>query len=429
LTLPLADLVAGLLDLAPELVAAARQALRRTEEQRARLVSQRAANQLRMLRAFQEVGVTDYHLHGTTGYGYGDAAREALEAVYARAFGGERALVSPYLVSGTHAIAAALFGVLRPGDHLLYATGSPYDTLEQVIFGRRGLGSLTELGIECTVVPLGPDGQLALPPIVASLRPSTRLVAFQRSRGYRWEPSRSLAALGEAIRAVKSASPGVVAFVDNCYGEFVEDREPLAIGADLMAGSLLKNPGGGLAPVGGYVAGRADLVAQAAARATAPGLGSEVGPLLDLARLFLQGFFLAPHFVGEALCGAVAAAALCEEVGLPVLPGSGEDRTDLVQAIRLGSREALLAFCQGIQQCSAINSRVRPEPSALPGYRDEVVMAGGGFVAGATLELSVDAPLRPPFVAYLQGGLCWEQTVCGTLAGLRNVLQKGFLAR
>ncbi|MGE5553150.1 MAG: methionine gamma-lyase family protein [Betaproteobacteria bacterium] len=429
MTPPLAELLRDFLDLPDELAEAAQRAVARTEERRARFAAVRAANQLRVLRAFQEVGVADFHLQGTTGYGYGDAAREVIEAVYARVFETERALVVPYLVSGTHAIAAALFGVLRPGDHLLYATGRPYDTLEEAIFGRRGLGSLAEFGVECTVVPLTAEGHLDLPGIVEALRPTTRMVAFQRSRGYRWEPSRSLAALGEAIAAVKAAAPGVVTFVDNCYGEFVEDREPPAVGADLIAGSLIKNPGGGLAPVGGYVAGRAELVSGAAARATAPGIGGEVGPLLDLARPFLQGFFLAPHFVGEALCGAVAAAALAEECGLPVLPGSGEERTDLVQAIQLGSREALLAFCQGIQHNSAVNSRVRPEPAAMPGYEDAVIMAGGGFVAGATLELSVDAPLRPPFVAYLQGGLFWEQVVGGTLEGLRNLLQKGLLAR
>ncbi|MDI6871633.1 MAG: methionine gamma-lyase family protein [Bacillota bacterium] len=429
MTPSLADTLGSFLDLPAELVEATRRALARTEERRAQLAAVRAANQFRVLRAFQEVGVTDFHLHGTTGYGYGDPAREVIEAVYARAFGVERALVAPYLVSGTHAIAAALFGLLRPGDHLLYATGHPYDTLEQLIFGRDGLGSLAELGVECTVVPLTPDGRLDVPAIVETLKPATRVVAFQRSRGYRWEPSRTLASLGETIKAVKTAAPGVVAFVDNCYGEFVEEQEPPAVGADLIAGSLIKNPGGSLAPVGGYIAGRADLVARAAARATAPGIGGEVGPLLDLARPLLQGFFLAPHFVGEALCGAVVTAALGEELGLEVSPGSGEERADLVQAIKLGSREALLAFCRGIQHNCAVNSRLQPEPAAMPGYRDEVIMAGGGFVAGATLELSVDAPLRPPYIAYLQGGLFWEQAVLGTLEGLRNLLQKGLSAR
>lgn len=429
MTKKLADLLADSLDLPPLLRKAAERALDRTEAHRAALAVRRAANQFRVLSAFREAGVTDFHLHGSTGYGYGDAAREVLEEVYALTFGTERALVAPYLVSGTHAIAAALFGVLRPGDHLVYATGSPYDTLQEVIFGRHGLGSLAEFGVECTVVPLAAGGVLDPEAILEALRPTTKLVAFQRSRGYRWEPSRSLAALGGAIASVKAAAPKIMAFVDNCYGEFVEDREPPAVGADLIAGSLIKNPGGSLAPVGGYLAGRADLVERAASRATAPGLGGEVGPFLDLARPFFQGFFLAPHFVGEALTGAVVTAALGEELGLPVLPGSGEERTDLVQAVQFGSREALLAFCEGVQGSCAVNSRVRPEPAAFPGYADEVVMAGGGFVAGATLELSVDAPLRPPFAAFLQGGLSWEQVVHGTLRGLQNVLQKGLLAR
>lgn len=425
----LAEALGESLGLPEELVEATRRALVRTEERRGELAAVRVANQLRVLRVFQEVGVSDFHLHGTTGYGYGDPAREAVEAVYARTFGAERALVSPYLVSGTHAIAAVFFGVLRPGDHLVYATGRPYDTLEEVIFGCRGQGSLAELGIDCTVVPLLEGGQIDLPAVLSALRPNTRLVAFQRSRGYRWEPSRPLVALQKAIAAVKGAAPDTPTFVDNCYGEFVEDREPLAVGADLVAGSLIKNPGGSLAPVGGYVAGRADLVERAAARATAPGIAGEVGPYLDFARSFLQGFFLAPHFVGEALAGAVTIAALAEEVGLAVSPGSADERTDLVQAIRLDSREALLAFCQGVQRRCAVNSGVRPEPAPIPGYADEVVMAGGGFVAGATLELSVDAPLRPPFIAFLQGGLAAEQAVAGTLEGLRNVLQMGLLPR
>lgn len=425
----LAEHLGAMLDLPTGLVEVCRSALRRTEPQRRRIAELRARNQLRVLRAFQAVGVTDFHLNGTTGYGYDDPAREALEVVYAQVFGAEKALVTPYLVSGTHAIATALYGALRPRDHLVWASGRPYDTLEPVIFGREGLGSLAELGVECSVVPLSPQGRLDTDALLAALRPETRLVVFQRSRGYRWEPSLSLSELSEAIARVKAAHSAVSVLVDNCYGEFVEDREPTSAGADLIAGSLIKNPGGGLAPVGGYVAGRADLVSRAAARATAPGIGGRVGPFLDFARPLFQGFFLAPHFVGEALSGAVAAAALAEGVGLEVSPTSDdEDRTDLVQAIRFGSREALLAFCAGVQRACPVNAHLVPEPGPMPGYGDEVVMANGGFVSGATLELSVDAPLRPPFVAYLQGGFSWEQVVCGTLEGLRNVLQKGLLA-
>ncbi|MGE5509157.1 MAG: methionine gamma-lyase family protein [Chitinophagales bacterium] len=417
------------LGLAPDLQAALNRALDRTGPVRAELAAVRAANQLKVLRAFEETGVMDFHLHGTTGYGYADPAREAVEAVYARALGAEAALVAPYLVSGTHAIAAALFGVLRPGDELVYATGDPYDTLKQVIFGREGEGSLAEFGVDCRVVPLGPAGELDLAALASAVGPRTRMVAFQRSRGYRWAPSRTLADLARGIAAVRAVRPEIVVFVDNCYGEFVELDEPLAVGADLIAGSLIKNPGGSLAPVGGYVAGRAELVRRAAARATAPGIAGAVGPMLDLGRSFLQGFFLAPHFVGEALCGAVAAAAFCEEVGLETLPASAEPRSDLVQAVKLGSPDALIGFCEGIQSACAVNAKVRPEPAPLPGYTDAVIMAGGGFVSGATLELSVDAPLRPPFAAYLQGGLSWEQVVFGTGRGLQNLLQKGLLAR
>lgn len=424
----LAEELSRYLNLPAELKECCRKALARTEDRRRAISGVRARNQLKVMEAFRQAGVSELHLHGSTGYGYDDPAREALETVYALALGAEKALVAPYLVSGTHAIAVALFGVLRPGDHLLYATGAPYDTLDRVLFGREGLGSLTELGVECSVVPLLADGNLDTEAIIDGVRPSTRLVAFQRSRGYRWERSHTLDGLEAAIRAVKRESPGVVVFVDNCYGEFVELEEPTSIGADLIAGSLIKNPGGGLAPVGGYVAGRADLVARAAARATAPGIGGKVGPLLDLARPLLQGFFLAPHFVGEALMGAVVAAAVCEEVGLEVSPRSNERRTDLVQAIRFGSREALVAFCRGVQRCCAVNSNLRPEPAPMPGYADEVIMADGGFVAGGTLELSCDAPLRPPFVAFLQGGLACEQTLAATLEGVRNLLQEGLLA-
>jgi cystathionine beta-lyase family protein involved in aluminum resistance len=426
---PLAETLGESLRLSEELVEVTRRALDRTAGRRQQLAETRAANQLRVLQAFREAGVTDFHLHGSTGYGYGDAAREVTEAVYARAFGAERALVAPYLVSGTHAIAAALFGVLRPGDHFIYATGRPYDTLEQVIFGRQGLGSLAELGIDCTVVPLAPGGRVDTGRVTGELRPATRLVAFQRSCGYCWEPGRTLSALGAAIAEIKGRAPESIAFVDNCYGEFVEEAEPTSVGADLLAGSLIKNPGGSLAPVGGYIAGRADLVGRASARATAPGIAGEVGPFLDLARPFLQGFFLAPHFVGEALAGAVVAAAVAEELGFPVSPASDGPRSDLVQSLQLGSREALLGFCRGVQHSCAVNSRLVPEPAPMPGYADEVVMAGGGFVAGATLELSVDAPLRPPFVAFLQGGLWWEQVVAATLEGLQNVLQEGVLGR
>lgn len=417
------------LGLEPQLQTALNNALDRTAQRRSEVAEIRIANQLKVLRAFEDAGVMDFHLHGTTGYGYADPAREAVETVYARAFGAESALVAPYLVSGTHAISAAFFGVLRPGDELVYATGEPYDTLNAAIFGREGQGSLAEFGVSCRIVPLGPGGELDVEAIGAAVGPETRMVAFQRSRGYRWAPSRSLSDLQDGIAAAKTANPEVVAFVDNCYGEFVEPAEPLSVGADLIAGSLIKNPGGSLAPVGGYVAGRADLVRGAAARATAPGLAGAVGPMLDLGRSFLQGFFLAPHFVGEALAGAVVAAALCEEVGLEALPASDGTRSDLVQAIKLGSREALIAFCEGVQTACAVNAKVRPEPSPLPGYSDEVIMAGGGFVSGATLELSVDAPLRPPFAAYLQGGLSWEQALYGTARGLQNLLQKGLLAR
>ncbi|MDI3279949.1 MAG: methionine gamma-lyase family protein [Bacillota bacterium] len=388
----------------------------------------RAFNQGKVLRAFLSVGVEEHHLVGTTGYGYGDAGRQALGEVFARALGAERALVSPQIASGTHAIAACLFGVLRPGDHLLFATGQPYDTLRGVIgcWGETP-GSLRELGVSYSQVPLLPDGRVDVAGVLAALEPRTRVVAFQRSRGYALRPSLTLEQLRPAIEAVKGARPDVVVFVDNCYGEFVEEQEPTELGADLMAGSLIKNPGGGLAPGGGYVAGRSDLVERVAARLTAPGLGDRVGPTYDFLRPLFQGFFLAPHFVGEALLSAVFIAALAEEMGLEADPAWDAPRGDIVQAIILRDPRALQAFCCGLQSGAAVGSRLRPEPSPMPGYSDPVLMVGGGFVQGASLEFSADAPLRPPYAVFLQGGLVLEQAQLAVLFGFKRLQEEGFL--
>lgn len=388
----------------------------------------RAFNQGKVLRAFLSVGVEEHHLVGTTGYGYGDVGRQALGEVFARALGAERALVSPQIASGTHAIAACLFGVLRPGDHLLFATGQPYDTLQGVVGFRREVpGSLRELGVTYGEVPLLPDGRIDVTGVMAALKPRTRMVAFQRSRGYAMRPSLTLEQLQSAIEAIKNARPDVVVFVDNCYGEFVEEKEPTEVGADLMAGSLIKNPGGGLAPGGGYIAGRSDLVEQVAARLTAPGLGDRVGPTYDLLRPLFQGFFLAPHFVGEALLSAVFIAALAEEVGLEADPAWNAPRGDIVQAIILRDPAALQAFCGGLQSGAAIGSRLRPEPAPMPGYADPVIMVGGGFVQGASLEFSADAPFRPPYAVFIQGGLVLEQAQLAVLLGFKRLQEEGFL--
>lgn len=387
-------------------------------------------NQIKVLEAFRAEGVADTDFFPSTGYGYGDRGRERLDRVYARVFGAEAALVRAQIVSGTHAIALALFGTLRPGDELISVTGSPYDTLEKVIgiegeheYGResRSHGSLRELGITYRQIDLLPDGTPDIRAISAGVGPRTRVAFIQRSKGYQWRNSLDIETIGRVVAAVKTANPNTLCLVDNCYGELVETREPGEVGADLVAGSLIKNPGGGLAPTGGYLAGRTELVEAAATRLTAPGIGSEVGASLGLNRAFLQGLFLAPHVVGQAIQGAVFLARIFELLGFTVNPGYLEPRTDLIQAIRLGSPGALVAFCQAIQSHSPVDSHVRPEPWDMPGYRNPVIMAAGTFIQGASIELSADGPLREPYAAYVQGGLTREHVIwagVGTAAAL-----------
>ncbi|AEG60243.1 aminotransferase class I/II-fold pyridoxal phosphate-dependent enzyme [Desulforamulus ruminis] len=381
-------------------------------------------NHARVLEGFHRARVADYHLRGTTGYGYNDAGREALETVYAHIFGAEAALVRGQIVSGTHAIALALFGLLRPGDELLAVQGSPYDTLEELI-GKRGNapGSLRELGVGYRQVELTPEGTLDWQAIEQGLNEKTRVVLVQRSRGYAWRPSLTLDQLKKLITFIKTKSSRALVFVDNCYGELVDMLEPPAIGADLAAGSLIKNPGGGLAPTGGYVVGRRELVEMAANRLTAPGIGGEVGPSLGHQRLLFQGIFLAPHTVAEALKGAVFVARLFERLGFKVSPSYDEPRSDIIQSIALETPERLVAFCQGLQAASPVDAHALPEPDYMPGYEDDVIMAAGTFVQGASIELSADAPLRKPYAVYLQGGLSKEYVRLGVLSAARKVLQ------
>lgn len=382
-------------------------------------------NQAKVLNAFQEAEVSDYHFASSTGYGHNDRGREVIEQIYARVFEGEAALVRPHIVSGTHALSLALFGILRPGDELLYITGEPYDTLEEVIGIRGGNngGSLRDWGVQYDHVPLR-DGRPDFPSIAQKIKPHTRLIGIQRSSGYAWRSSFSVEEIGKMIRFVKQIKPDVYVLVDNCYGEFTEKREPTAVGADLIAGSLIKNPGGGLVPAGGYLVGKKELVERAACRLTAPGIGAEQGAMLGMNRLILQGFFLAPHVVGEALKGAIFAAALFEELGLETMPAWDAPRTDIIQALRLGSEKRLLTFCQAIQAASPIDSHVRPEPWAMPGYADAVIMAAGTFVQGASLELSADGPLRPPYIGYLQGGLTYEHAKLALLQAVQKLFSK-----
>ncbi|MFM9109432.1 MAG: aminotransferase class I/II-fold pyridoxal phosphate-dependent enzyme, partial [Prochlorococcaceae cyanobacterium] len=359
----------------------------------------------RVLEAFAAEHVGVQHFASVSGYGHGDLGRETLDRVFARVLQAEAAAVRLQFVSGTHAIAAALFGVLRPGDRLLALTGRPYDTLEEVIGLRgSGQGSLAEFGITYDELPLTADGRVDEAGLVNALAVPTRMVLIQRSRGYSWRPSLPVAAIGRLCERVKGLQPGCLCFVDNCYGELVEEREPPAVGADLIAGSLIKNLGGTIAPSGGYVAGRAELVEQACCRLTAPGIGSEGGTGFDLHRLLFQGLFLAPQMVAEALIGAELAAAVFSGLGLAVDPLPGSARADLIQAVRLGSAEGLIAACRAFQTCSPVGAYLDPVPAPMPGYASDLVMAGGTFIDGSTSEFSADAPLREPWVLYVQGG-------------------------
>ena len=359
----------------------------------------------RVLEAFAAERLGVHHFASVTGYGHGDLGREVLDRVFARVLQAEAAAVRLQFVSGTHAIAAALFGVLRPGDRLLALTGRPYDTLEEVIGIRgSGQGSLAEFGIAYDELPLLPDGRVDEAGIAAALAAPTRLVLIQRSCGYSWRPSLSVGQIGALVERVKALQPGCLVFVDNCYGELVEPQDPTAVGADLMAGSLIKNLGGTIAPTGGYVAGRADLVEQACCRLTAPGIGAEGGTGFDLHRLLFQGLFLAPQMVSEALLCAELTAAVFEGLGYPVNPLVGAARSDVIQAVRLGSPEPLKAVCRAFQACSPVGSYLDPVPAPMPGYASELVMAGGTFIDGSTSEFSADGPLREPYVLYAQGG-------------------------
>ena len=386
------------------------------------------SNHAKILNAFQTEHVTSYHLHGSTGYGLGDSGREVLDRVMARILGTEAALVRGQFVSGTHAIASALFGVLRPGDHIISITGNPYDTLEEVIGIRGGgQGSLRDFGITYDSIPLSETGQISYDLLGQALHSYPRMLLVQRSRGYAWRKSLTVNQIESLVKFVKSTHPNTLIFVDNCYGELVETREPGDIGVDLMAGSLIKNLGGSLAPTGGYVAGNKDLVELAAQRLTAPGIGSEVGATLEWQRLFFQGLFFSPLTVMESIKGAIFSAGFWQALGFEVNPAPSEIRTDLIQAVRLGSRDKMIAFCQGLQKGSPIDSHVIPIPSGMPGYEDEVIMAGGTFIQGSTSEFSADGPSREPFIVYQQGGISHSYIKMGNILAAQNLFEKGLL--
>ena len=399
-------------------------------EERFRQIDETAEyNQLRIIKAMQEAHIGEASLKGTTGYGYDDIGREGLEKVYALYFHTEDALVRPQITCGTHALALALMSNLRPGDILLSAAGAPYDTLQEVIGIRPSRGSLAEYGIGYRQVDLLPDSTFDFKGIMAVLleEPAIRLVTIQRSKGYQDRRTLSVRQIEEAISMIKSIRPDVLCMVDNCYGEFVERTEPSDAGADMIVGSLIKNPGGGLAPIGGYIAGTRECVENAAVRLTSPGLGKEVGATLDVLPSFFQGFFMGPTVSASALKGAILAANLYEPLGFKVLPDSTEERHDIIQAITFGTPEGVIAFCQGIQAASPVDSFVACEPAPMPGYDSQVIMAAGAFVSGSSIELSADGPIKPPYNVYFQGGLTWPHAKLGILKTLQNLLDKGLV--
>ena len=384
-------------------------------------------NQAKVLLAMQECRVNATHFNLSTGYGYDDEGRDNLERLYAACFGAESALVRPQITCGTHALALALSANLLPGDELLSPVGAPYDTLEEVIGIRPSAGSLAEYGVTYAQADLKSDGTFDYDAIRAAINERTKLITIQRSKGYATRPSFSVEEIGNLITFCKSVKPDVICMVDNCYGEFVEDREPTEVGADLMVGSLIKNPGGGLAPTGGYVCGRKDLIERCAYRLTAPGLGREVGANMGLLTSFYQGFFLAPTVVQSAVRGAIFTAACYERLGFRVVPASTEVRHDIIQAVELGSRERMCAFCRGIQAAAPVDSYVTPEPWAMPGYDSEVIMAAGAFNQGSSIELSADGPIREPYAVYFQGGLTWYHAKLGVLMSLQKLLDAGLI--
>lgn len=376
-------------------------------------------NQLKVLKAMQDNKVSEACLYSSTGYGYNDIGRDTLEKVYASVFHTEDALVRPQIACGTHALSIALAANLRPGDELFSPVGKPYDTLEEVIGIRESKGSLAEYGITYKQAELNEDGSINFENIKACIGEKTKLATIQRSKGYLTRPTFSVKQIGEVISFIKSVNKDIICMVDNCYGEFVETIEPSDVGADLVVGSLIKNPGGGLAPIGGYIAGRKDLVENCAYRLMTPGLGKEVGATINVNALFYQGLFMAPSVVNGALKGAIFAANVYEKLGFSVFPNGSEDRHDIIQAVTLNSPEAVIAFCKGIQAAAPIDSFVSPEPWAMPGYDADVIMAAGAFVSGSSIELSADGPIKPPYNVYFQGGLTFNHAVFGIIKSLQ----------
>lgn len=384
-------------------------------------------NQIKVIAAMQNQKVSEACLLGTTGYGYNDLGRDTLEKVYADIFHTEDALVRPQITCGTHALALALLSNLRPGDELLSPVGKPYDTLEEVIGIRPSRGSLKEYGISYSQVDLLPDGSFDYENIGKAIKPCTKLVTIQRSKGYQTRPTLSVERIGDLIRFIKGIRSDIICMVDNCYGEFTETIEPSDVGADLVVGSLIKNPGGGLAPIGGYLAGKKECIENAACRLTTPGLGREVGASLQALPSFYQGLFLAPSVTANAMKNAIFAANIYEKLGFSVVPNGTEPRYDIIQAITFGKPDGVIAFCRGIQQAAPVDGHVTPEPWDMPGYDSPVIMAAGAFVSGSSIELSADGPIKPPYTVYFQGGLTWQHGKFGIMKSLQSLVEQGMI--
>ena len=381
----------------------------------------REYNQYKVLRAMQRANLSDNHFNWTTGYGYNDIGREKIEEIYADVFGAEDALVRPIIVNGTHALSLCIQGIVRPGDEILSITEKPYDTLQGVIGIREEKESIKEFGVTYQDVDFLPDGNIDLETVKKKINERTKLVMIQRSKGYSWRKSLSIDDIKEAIEVVKSVNKDLIVMVDNCYGEFLDTKEPTEVGADIMAGSLIKNPGGGLALTGGYIAGRKDLVEMISYRLTTPGIGKECGLTFGTTRNVLQGFFMAPYITSQAVMGAIYCARMFEKLGYEVLPKYNDLRSDIIQVVRLKNAEEVIAFCQGVQAAAPVDSYVKPEPWAMPGYEDEVIMAAGAFIQGSSIELSADAPIRPPYNVYFQGGLTFDHSKMGTLKAVEYI--------
>lgn len=385
-------------------------------------------NQQKVLDAFHRQKVSDHHFNPSTGYGYDDEGRDTLERVYADVFKAEAALVRPQIISGTHAITIALFGVLRPGDELLYISGKPYDTLESIVSGgKQDTGSLKDFGISYQHVALTENSGIDWSGVERAVHAKTKVIAIQRSRGYDTRPSFTVDEIEAMVVRIRQLKEDAIIFVDNCYGEFVELREPVEAGADLIAGSLIKNPGGGLAKIGGYIAGRKDLVEKCGYRMTSPGIGGEAGASLNALPDMYQGFFMAPHIVSQALKGAVFTSALLASAGMETTPHFSDKRTDLIQSVSFKTAEQMIAFCQTIQASSPVNAQFKPEPAYMPGYEDDVIMAAGTFVQGSSIELTADGPIRPPYTAFVQGGLTYEHVKIAVMKSLESLKKDGLL--